>query len=65
LKRLFVALIQANRDETNQYTDVAADVQYIYQAGEGKFGTDEVAFISILCNRGEAHLRAVFDAYQR
>ncbi|XP_042370593.1 annexin A5-like, partial [Plectropomus leopardus] len=37
----------------------------LYAAGEGKFGTDEEKFITILGNRSAEHLREVFDAYKK
>lgn len=36
LKRLFVGMIQGQRDETGQVMDVQRDVEEIYKAGEGK-----------------------------
>uniref|UniRef100_A0A3P8PPZ9 Annexin n=1 Tax=Astatotilapia calliptera TaxID=8154 RepID=A0A3P8PPZ9_ASTCA len=37
----------------------------LYAAGEGKFGTDEEKFITILGNRSAEHLRKVFAAYKK
>jgi len=64
-RALLVALVQGGRDETNGQRDVKADVEALYRAGEGRLGTDESAFISILCGRPEAHLRLVFSQYQQ
>jgi len=64
-RRLLVALIQGKRDETNNQYDVKADVEALYRAGEGRMGTDESAFISILCGRSDVHLRQVFAQYQK
>ncbi|KAG4087345.1 Annexin [Neocallimastix lanati (nom. inval.)] len=64
-ERLLVALVQGNRDETNTNYDVKADVEALYKAGEGRMGTDESAFISLLCSRSDTHLRKVFDRYQQ
>ncbi|KAI8824831.1 Annexin 11b [Fimicolochytrium jonesii] len=64
-KKLLTAVLQASRDESGQSRwDVNADVEAFYKAGTGKVGTDESAFISLLVNRPEAHLRAVFAAYK-
>ncbi|KAF3838768.1 hypothetical protein F7725_010536 [Dissostichus mawsoni] len=40
-------------------------LQALFDAGEGKFGTDEDQFITILGNRRVEHLREVFDAYKK
>lgn len=64
-RALLVALVQGNRDETNAQRDVKSDVEALYRAGEGRLGTDESAFISVLCGRPEAHLRQVFAQYQQ
>ncbi|NXG47005.1 ANXA4 protein, partial [Psilopogon haemacephalus] len=36
----------------------------LYEAGEKKWGTDEVQFMSILCTRNRQHLLMVFDVYR-
>jgi annexin A7/11 len=72
LRLFFIGLIQAQRDETSkqllnvgQILNVAADVEVLYKAGEGKWGTDEAVFFSILNSRSEAHLKAVFAMYEK
>lgn len=40
LRRFFIGLVQGQRDETGQVLDISGDVQSLYQAGEGKWGTD-------------------------
>lgn len=60
-----IALVQGNRDETNVQRDIKADVETLYRAGEGRVGTDEIAIISLLCNRPDTHLRQVFAQYQQ
>ncbi|XP_061427287.1 annexin A4-like isoform X1 [Lethenteron reissneri] len=66
LRRVLVALLQANRDEGN-FVDqelVEKDAKELLEAGEKKWGTDEGAFIMILCVRNVHHLRRVFDTYK-
>uniref|UniRef100_A0AC11B422 Annexin A4 n=2 Tax=Caprinae TaxID=9963 RepID=A0AC11B422_SHEEP len=37
----------------------------LYEAGEKKWGTDEVKFLTVLCSRNRNHLLHVFDEYRR
>ncbi|XP_038638794.1 annexin A11a isoform X2 [Scyliorhinus canicula] len=65
-ERLLVSLIQGNRDES-QHVDITLvkkDVQDLYNAGEGRMGTDESRFNAILCARNRSHLKAVFEEYR-
>ncbi|KAI8593969.1 Annexin 11b [Geranomyces variabilis] len=64
-RKLLTALLVAQRDETGAGYDINADVENFYKAGVGKMGTDESAFISLLCNRPATHLRQVFAAYHQ
>ena len=45
--------------------EVMADVELIYKAGEGKWGTDEQVFIAKLAGSPRAYRNRLFDAYQR
>jgi annexin A7/11 len=63
LKRLFLGLIQGQRDETNQIIDIERDLDTLYKAGEGKWGTDESAFLMIFNTRSYAHLKKLFASY--
>ncbi|KAJ3037793.1 hypothetical protein HDV00_001294 [Rhizophlyctis rosea] len=65
LKRLFIVLLQAQRDETAQLLDVEEDVESLFQAGKSKSHKDVYVFISILCNRSNTHLLQVFETYHR
>ena len=65
VEKLFIVLLQAARDEANSFNNVDADVETLYKAGEGKWGTDEAEFIRIFCNRGFGHLMNVFNAYAK
>ncbi|XP_002734698.1 annexin B9-like [Saccoglossus kowalevskii] len=64
-KRLLVSMCQGNRDEGNSVDDEKArkDANDLYQAGEGKWGTDESTFNKILAVRNFAQLRATFKEY--
>ncbi|KAM5313969.1 annexin A13 isoform 2-T2 [Glossophaga mutica] len=57
---------KANRDEgDNVDKDLAGqDAKDLYDAGEGRWGTDELAFNEVLAKRSYKQLRATFEAYQ-
>ncbi|GJQ75979.1 hypothetical protein Trydic_g18033 [Trypoxylus dichotomus] len=67
VKRLFVALVTAHRDETEETDQEAAykDAQTLLRAGELFQGTDESTFNAILCQRNRAQLRLIFDEYEK
>ncbi|TNN47953.1 Annexin A5 [Liparis tanakae] len=69
-QRLLVILLQASRQEGVDEENVEKDAKVrseddLYAAGEGRFGTDEDQFITILGRRSAEHLRKVFDAYKK
>ncbi|XP_059496212.1 annexin A4-like isoform X1 [Stegostoma tigrinum] len=66
-ERLLVSLVQGNRDESQNVdiTLVKKDAQDLYNAGEGRMGTDESKFNAILCARNRSHLKAVFEEYRQ
>ena len=64
-KNLLVALLQCDRS-TNPNPDpnmCQADAQALYQAGEGRWGTDEPTFIKIFAKRSAAELAMINDCY--
>ncbi|XP_027766445.1 annexin A4-like, partial [Empidonax traillii] len=65
-RRVLVSLATGNRDEGTFVDETLAqqDAQCLYEAGEKKWGTDEVQFMSILCTRNRCHLLRVFDVYR-
>ncbi|KAM4033037.1 annexin A7 isoform 2-T2 [Anomaloglossus baeobatrachus] len=66
-ERLLVSMCQGNRDESQNVNVQQAeqDAQRLYQAGEGKLGTDESSFNLVLASRSFPQLKAVADAYAR
>lgn len=64
-KRLLVSQVNAGRDESDDVDDDKAreEAQLVYDAGEGKFGTDEAEINRIMSMRNYHQLRATFDAY--
>ncbi|KAK2848830.1 hypothetical protein Q5P01_008664 [Channa striata] len=64
-QKLLVILLQGSREEGVDEEKIEKDAKDLYAAGEGKLGTDEEKFITILGNRSAEHLRRVFDAYKK
>ncbi|KAF0034364.1 hypothetical protein F2P81_014430 [Scophthalmus maximus] len=64
-KALFL-LAEGERDESTgvDVDGAKEDAQALYEASEKKWGTDESAFIEILCQRSEAQLRQIFVEYK-
>eukprot|EP00918_Siedleckia_nematoides_P062849 GHVU01136905.1.p1 GENE.GHVU01136905.1~~GHVU01136905.1.p1 ORF type:complete len:320 (+),score=57.14 GHVU01136905.1:151-1110(+) len=65
-KRVLVAQCNAGRDLSIDIDldKAREDAQNIFDAGEGQLGTDEAAFMLVLCSRSYCQLRATFDIYQ-
>ncbi|XP_030057748.1 annexin A4 [Microcaecilia unicolor] len=66
-QRVLVSLAAGGRDQGTNVDDALAkkDAQDLYEAGEKKWGTDEVKFLMILCTRNRNHLLKVFEEYQK
>ncbi|TSM12558.1 Annexin A4 [Bagarius yarrelli] len=66
-KRVLVSLATAGRDESTRVDEALAklDAKEIFEAGEARWGTDEVKFLTILCVRNRNHLLRVFQEYQQ
>uniref|UniRef100_A0A5K3FA65 Annexin n=1 Tax=Mesocestoides corti TaxID=53468 RepID=A0A5K3FA65_MESCO len=66
-QRLLVSILQGNRDESVKFERKKAreDAEALLEAGQKKYGTDESKFNEILISRSNAHLRAVFEEYEK
>lgn len=64
-RRLLVSMLQCNRDEstTTNRDKARSEAQALYNAGEGKLGTDESKFNHILSLRSYAQLQLIFEEY--
>ncbi|XP_028445616.1 annexin A5a isoform X2 [Perca flavescens] len=58
-QKLLVILLQGSREEGVDEEKIEKDAKDLFAAGEGKFGTDEETFVTILGNRSAEHLREV------
>ncbi|KAL5250453.1 hypothetical protein ACHWQZ_G016247 [Mnemiopsis leidyi] len=64
LKHVLVSLIQGNRSEEGANHALAVkDAQDLFDAGKGKWGTNESTFNKILVSRSPKHLKCVFREY--
>ncbi|XP_072311521.1 annexin A4 [Eucyclogobius newberryi] len=66
-QRVLVSLLTAGRDEGSTVDEAQAvkDAKEIFEAGEARWGTDEVKFLTVLCVRNKNHLLRVFDEYKK
>ncbi|KAL4609275.1 annexin A4-like [Arapaima gigas] len=66
-RRVLVSLLTAGRDESTTVNEAQAvqDAKEIYEAGEARWGTDEVKFLTVLCVRNRNHLLRVFEEYKK
>ena len=66
-RKLLISLIQANRS-MNTVPDpqlCQSDAQALYQAGEGRWGTDEATFFRIFTQRSAAEMNLIYNCYQK
>ncbi|CAH8582069.1 unnamed protein product [Heterobilharzia americana] len=79
-KNLVIALLQAQREEADfedvqkiptrglssvvNMSQVEKDVDAIWNAGEGRIGTDESTFIKIVANRSVWHIQAIAKKFE-
>lgn len=64
-RKALLELCKAGRTEGVSEQLVDSDARALYEAGEGRKGTDCSAFIEILTTRSAPHLRKVFERYSK
>ncbi|XP_053320085.1 annexin A4 [Spea bombifrons] len=66
-QRVLVSLAAGGRDQGSNVDESLAkqDAKDLYEAGEKKWGTDEVKFLTVLCTRNRKHLLKVFEEYKK
>jgi hypothetical protein len=63
-ERFLIAIMSGGRSEDEGDPDVAfEDAEKLYEAGEGTFGTDECAFMSVFMTRSWDQLALTMEAY--
>jgi len=67
LGRILRSLVAGGREKTADINlELAkAEAKELYEAGEGRMGTDEIVFIRIFCTRSYQQLVAIFNAYEQ
>jgi len=61
LEKLYLAAL--NEKEEHDPTEVEEDVQALYDAGQGKLGTDEEEFVELLASSDAKHVTAINEVY--
>jgi stress response protein SCP2 len=66
LKKVIIELLKAQRDENEVADEELARVQAskLHEAGVGKWGTDEAAFIETLCRASRTQIEAIKASYE-
>ncbi|THU80929.1 Annexin [Dendrothele bispora CBS 962.96] len=68
-RRIFAMVLSSTRPADNtlavDHALVERDVKTLYDAGQGKIGTDEIAFCDVLVNRSRQHLSVLFEVYEK
>ncbi|XP_063063019.1 annexin A13 isoform X2 [Engraulis encrasicolus] len=67
VRRLLTLLLEGTRDEGYEVDEALAeqDAVSMFEAGEGRFGTDESTLSYILASRNYIQLQATFKAYEQ
>jgi len=61
----YKTVLTSPREDTKPESQLEADVKTLFSAGEGKWGTNEKAFITIICGSSRAYCEKLFYAYAK
>ncbi|MFT7817477.1 annexin A4-like [Arapaima gigas] len=64
-RRVLVSLLTVGARGYDWLSPPCCSLQEIYEAGEARWGTDEVKFLTVLCVRNRNHLLRVFEEYKK
>jgi len=63
-EKILIKSLEATRSTGVENDKIDSDVEHLYKAGEGKWGTDETTFIDVLTQRSFDHLEVVEKRYE-
>lgn len=65
LKATYRTLLTSPREDNKSPSQLESDVKALFAAGEGKWGTNEKAFITIIATSSRAYCEQLFYAYAK
>jgi len=65
LKNTYRTLLTSPREDNKSPSQLESDVKALFNAGEGKWGTNEKAFIQIICTSSRQYCEQMFYAYAK
>jgi len=65
LLRVYRTILTSPRLDNKPNSQIESDVKTLYAAGEGKWGTNEKAFIDIICTSSRQYCEKLFFAYAK
>jgi len=65
LKATYRTLLTSPREDNKSPSQLESDVKALFAAGEGKWGTNEKAFINIICTSSRQYCEQMFYAYAK
>jgi hypothetical protein len=63
-EKILVKALEGNRSTVVEQDKIDSDVEELYKAGEGRWGTDENIFTEILTKRSFEHIQLIAQKYR-